>query len=68
MNKLSTIDWVALILVIVGGLNWGLVGAFGFDLVATIFGDMSGLSRIVYVLVGVSALYVAFTSTKLARK
>ena len=42
---------VALILLIVGGLNWGLVGFFNFDLVATIFGDMATLSRIVYGLV-----------------
>ena len=45
-----------MLLLIVGGLNWGLVGLFDFDLVATIFGEMSMLSRIVYVLVGVSAV------------
>lgn len=68
MNQLNVLDWVALVLVIVGGLNWGLVGAMDFDLVATLFGDMSGLSRIVYVLVGLSAVYLAVESTKLARK
>lgn len=46
-----------LILVIVGGLNWGLVGAFNFDLVATLFGDASILSRVIYVVVGLSALW-----------
>ena len=45
------------VLLIVGGLNWLLVGAFDFDLVAAIFGDMTPLSRIVYVLVGLSAIY-----------
>lgn len=50
---------IALILLVVGGLNWGLVGFFGFDLVAAIFGDASVLSRIVYSLVGISAVYVA---------
>jgi len=45
------------VLLIVGGLNWLLVGAFEFDLVAALFGEMSPLSRIVYVLVGLSALY-----------
>ena len=45
------------VLLIVGGLNWLLVGALEFDLVAALFGDMSPLSRIVYVLVGLSALY-----------
>ncbi len=54
---MRTINVVTLILLIVGGLNWGLVGLFGFDLVAALFGDMSPLSRIVYVLVGISALW-----------
>lgn len=53
---------VALILVIVGGLNWGLVGLLNFDLVATIFGDMSAISRIVYILVGLSAIVLAVVS------
>lgn len=44
------------VLVIVGALNWGLVGFLNFDLVAAIFGDMSFLSRLVYMLVGLSAL------------
>lgn len=68
MNKLNVLDWVALVLVIVGGLNWGLVGLMSFDLVAALFGDMSGLSKLVYVLVGLSALYLAFTSTNLTKK
>jgi len=68
MNKLNTLDWIALVLVIVGGLNWALVGLFGFDLVATIFGDMSILSRIVYVVVGLAAVYVLVSLGKLARK
>ncbi|HUN64914.1 MAG TPA: DUF378 domain-containing protein [Bacteroidota bacterium] len=45
------------ILLVVGGLNWGLVGFLNFDLVATLFGQMSTLSRIVYALVGISAMY-----------
>ncbi|MFZ5364519.1 MAG: DUF378 domain-containing protein [Patescibacteria group bacterium] len=54
---MKVLNWIVMILVIVGGLNWGLVGFFNFDLVATIFGDMSIVSRVVYVLVGLSALY-----------
>ena len=50
----------ALILTIIGGLNWGLVGAFDFDLVSFLFGPFSLLSRIVYVLVGISALAMIF--------
>lgn len=57
---MKSIDVIAAILLIVGGLNWGLVGLFSFDLVATIFGNMSLISRIVYILVGVAALYQAF--------
>lgn len=68
VNKLSALDWVALVLVIVGGLNWGLVGIFSFDLVAYIFGAMTAISQIVYVLVGLAALYLLFISGKLARK
>jgi Uncharacterized conserved protein len=68
MKNLSTLDWIALILVIVGGLNWGLVGFLNFDLVATIFGDMSILARIVYALVGVSAIYLAFITPSLSKK
>lgn len=61
---MKTLNWIAFILVVVGGLNWGLVGFFQFDLVAAIFGEMSMLSKIVYDLVGLSALYMLFTGTK----
>ncbi len=56
---MRALDSIALILLIVGGLNWGLVGAFQFDLVATLFGEGAALSRLVYVLVGLSAVVVA---------
>lgn len=51
------IDKIALVLIIIGAINWGLIGFFNFDLVATIFGDMSIISRIVYALVGISGLW-----------
>ncbi|WP_324749346.1 DUF378 domain-containing protein [Sphingomonas sp. LY54] len=54
---MRAINALTLVLLIVGGLNWGLVGLFGFDLVAALFGEMSMLSRIVYTLVGASALW-----------
>ena len=60
--KLSTIDWVALVLTVIGGINWGLVGILDLDLVALIFGDMSALSRVVYAVVGLSALYVLYVA------
>jgi len=56
---MKALTLLAMILLIVGGLNWGLVGLFQFDLVATIFGTASLLSNIVYILVGLSAVYVA---------
>jgi hypothetical protein len=68
MNKLTTLDWVALILVIVGGLNWLLVGLFSWDLVAAIFGSMSIVARIIYVLVGLSALWLLAICGKLTKK
>lgn len=51
------LDIVALILIIVGAINWGLIALFNFDLVAAIFGDFSVLSRIIYGLVGLAGLY-----------
>ena len=54
---MSVINKLTLVLLIVGGLNWGLVGLLDFDLVAALFGEMSLFSRVVYGLVGASALY-----------
>lgn len=58
MNVLRT---VAYILTLIGALNWGLIGFFGFDLVAAIFGDMTLMSRILYSLIGISAIVTALT-------
>ncbi len=54
---MKVIDKIALILIIIGAINWGLIGFFNFDLVATIFGDMSIISRIIYGLVGISGIW-----------
>jgi uncharacterized membrane protein YuzA (DUF378 family) len=56
---MKSLDVTATLLLIVGGLNWGLVGAANFDLVAALFGPMSPFSRVVYVLVGLAAVYHA---------
>ncbi|MFA6382916.1 MAG: DUF378 domain-containing protein [Parcubacteria group bacterium] len=61
MQKLNALDWVAVVLVVIGGLNWGLVGLFGFNLVDTIFGVMGAISRVVYVVVGLASLYLVFS-------
>lgn len=68
MRSLSAIDWIALVLVLVGGLNWGLVAAANLDLVAALFGDGSALARIVYGLVGLATIYVAILSPKLGKR
>ena len=57
MKNQQLVDLIAVILLVIGGLNWGLIGLFGWDLIAAIFGDMSALTRIIYVLVGLSAVY-----------
>lgn len=54
---MKIIDKIALALIIIGAINWGLIGLFNFNLVATIFGDMSIISRIIYGLVGLSGLW-----------
>ena len=54
---MKILDTIAFILVLIGAINWGLIGFFSFDLVAALFGDMSTFSRIVYGLVGLAGLY-----------
>jgi uncharacterized membrane protein YuzA (DUF378 family) len=69
MAKLTILDMVSLILVIVGGLNWGLVAISpDYDLVQLIFGAIPGLVMIVYGLVGLAAVYMAVIFPKLERK
>lgn len=61
---MKTIIKICAILTIVGGLNWGLIGLFNFDLVAFLFGYMSVFSRLIYSLVGISALIYLFRAFK----
>lgn len=68
MKNLSALDWIAIILVIIGGLNWGLVGLFSFDLVAWLFGSVMVIARIIYVLYGLSAIWLAVISPSLGKK
>lgn len=65
--RLNSLDWLAYVLVIIGGINWGLVGAFEFNLVDEIFGVESAISKVIYILVGLSALYLLYTASKLGR-
>ncbi len=58
MLKLNAAGWIALALIIIGALNWGLVGIFnGFDFVGAIFGELSAISRLIYIIVGLAAIY-----------
>lgn len=54
---MKVIDYIVLVLVIIGAVNWGLIGFFGFDLVAFLFGSMTLFSRIIYGIVGICGLY-----------
>ena len=58
---MKALHMATFILVIIGALNWGLVGLFGFNLVSAIFGAASGLESLVYILVGLSAVYIGAT-------
>nr|WP_330371641.1 DUF378 domain-containing protein [Marvinbryantia formatexigens] len=52
------LDYTALVIAVIGAVNWGLIGIFRLDLVKWIFGDMTWISRLIYVLVGLSGLYL----------
>ena len=56
--KLNMFDYIVLVLVIIGAVNWGLIGFLHFDLVNVIFGNMTLLSRIIYSVIGLSGLYL----------
>jgi hypothetical protein len=66
MNKM--VHMISFVLVVVGGLNWGLVGLFGFNLVEAILGGIPTVERTVYVLVGLGAVYLAFNHKKDCRE
>lgn len=64
----KTLDYIALIIVFIGALNWGLIGLFRLDLVRMLFGDMSWISRLVYVLVGICGIYLLTFFGRLRRE
>lgn len=63
-RTLNAVDWIAMVLMIIGGINWGLIGLFGFNLVVALFGETQ-IAGLVYVLVGLAALWSIYTCTKL---
>ena len=69
IKELTILDKIALVLVIIGGLNWGLIGLnSSYDLVQLLLGSIPVLAQLVYLLVGVAAIYVAVAMVKFARK
>ena len=64
MNRINGLDWLSFVLLIVGGLNWGLVGIFEYNLVLELFGE-GDISRGVFALVGLAAVYTVYTLTKI---
>lgn len=64
MAKMNAVDWIASILVIIGAINWGLVGLFDLDLVANLLGSVSWLATTVYILVGLSGLWMIYMVSK----
>lgn len=65
---MKTLDVIAAVLLVIGGLNWGLVGAMDLNLVSAIFGTESFLATVVYLLVGASALYQAIALRSIQRR
>ncbi len=65
-SPMSAVDWLAVILLIAGGINWGLVGLLDLDLVAAAAGQQSTLARIAYDLIGLAALFAIYTASKMA--
>ena len=65
---MKSVDVLAAMLLAIGGLSWGLVGLFNFDPVATILGDASAMSRIVYIVVGICAVYQGFAWKSIQRR
>ena len=66
-SRLNGLDWLALAVMMVGGLNWALVGAFDFDLVAALFGPGTIIARILYILAGLAAIW-GFAIMRVARR
>ena len=61
MFRMKTLEWRSLVLLVIGGLNWGLVGLFNFNLVNALFGEMSAVTRLIYLIVGLAAVWMIIT-------
>jgi uncharacterized membrane protein YuzA (DUF378 family) len=65
---LGVVDFIAMALLVVGGLNWALVGLFDIDIVATLFGPRTPFTRLVYVLVGIAAVYAIYLAARISAR
>jgi len=65
--QINTIDWIALVLATIGAINWGLIGLFGFNLVAAIFGGIPALVVLIYILVGLAGLWLIYFMVRAAQ-
>lgn len=68
MRSLSIVDWVVIILVFIGGINWGLIGVLNFNLIEFIFSQIPIISRIIYVFIALAAIYLLLISLTLVKK
>lgn len=67
-SRFNALDYLAQVLLVIGGLNWGLVGLMDLDLVATLFGQGSTISRVIYVAVGAAALWGLISLFKMGQR
>lgn len=67
-KQMNPAEWIPMLLLAIGGLNWGLIGLFNFNLVSYLFGEMTLPSRIIYAIVGVCALYCLYLSGRISSK
>lgn len=65
-RRMRAVEWIPMLLLAVGGLNWGLIGLFDYNLVSHLLGNMTTLSRVVYIAVGVCALYALYLSGRMS--
>lgn len=66
VKRMTAFDWIPMLLLVIGGINWGLVGLMDLDLVATLFGEDSLAARVVYGLVALSALYMLYLAVRMS--
>jgi uncharacterized protein len=67
-KNLNALDWIAVIVSLIGNLNWGIIGIANYNVIAAIFGDMSVLTRLIYLLAAIASIYVASIAGQLVKR